>query len=394
MVQEEARAGWVETSPSSQAALTAAQLDAAVDLRTTQNDFLDWGHLSEKWLLGNDGWYFITPDGALSKWNLSPRTALSGTRVAQLSPWFYHQLSRLTNATDPADTLVSVTDEIHVTGLNVGNYRANGASGLRINGNPDPTLVPGNVRVWVSGGDVRIVGDQWDNQLGLFVDWQHNLMAVGLQGTTINGLAGPVVLLRNTSTVPGSVIADLGWGHDLIALQGFMTGKNVWINAGHGMDSVVALDLQVGGNFDVLSGWGAGNVAISNSYIANNLHIWGSEAQDDVILDKVIVSNFTNVHLGNGADRLFTCGSVFHDDTRVHLGLGNDVVVATGSNEFKRLLFVDGSPGSDAASANSVIAGRKVVRGIESNQVPNVEDLLDQVLSELATLGLDASLLR
>ena len=48
----------------------------------------------------------------------------------------------------------------------------------------------------------------------------------------------------------------------------------------------------------------------------------------------------------------------------------------------------------DAASANSVTAGRKVVRGIESNQVPNVEDLLDQVLSELATLGLDASLLR
>ena len=76
VVQEETRAGWVETSPSSQAALTAAQLDAAVDLRTTQNDFLDWGHLNEKWLLGNDGWYFITPDGALSKWNLSPRTAI------------------------------------------------------------------------------------------------------------------------------------------------------------------------------------------------------------------------------------------------------------------------------------------------------------------------------
>ncbi len=393
-VREVLKTGWIQSTPTQDLLTLARSLDTSRDFQTSNGSFLDWGNLSEKWLLGNDGWYFITPDGALSKWNLSPRTALTGTKVAQLSPWFYQQLSRLTDAADPADSLIDVTDEIHVTGLNVGNYRANGANGLLINGNADPRLVPGNVRVWVSGADIRVAGDQFDNQVALFVDWRHNLIAVGLQGTTINGQTGPVVLLQNAWTVPGSVNADLGSGHDLIALQGFKTGKNVWVNAGAGSDSILALNMQVGGNFDVISGWGAGNVGISNSSIANNLTIWGSEGRDNVILDKVVVSNFTSINLGAGGDRLLTRGSIFHDDTRISLSYGDDVLVALGTNDFKRLLFIDGSLGTDATSANSVTAGQKIVWGVESSSIPNVEVLLDQILSELAVLGLDASLLQ
>ena len=393
-VREVLKTGWIQSTPTQDLLTLARSLDTSRDFQTSNGSFLNWGNLSEKWLLGNDGWYFITPDGALSKWNLSPRTALTGTKVAQLSPWFYQQLSRLTNAADPADSLIDVTDEIHVTGLNVGNYRANGANGLLINGNADPRLVPGNVRVWVSGADIRVAGDQFDNQVALFVDWRHNLIAVGLQGTTINGQTGPVVLLQNAWTVPGSVNADLGSGHDLIALQGFKTGRNVWVNAGAGIDSILALNMQVGGNFDVISGWGAGNVGISNSSIANNLTIWGSEGRDNVILDKVVVSNFTSINLGAGGDRLLTRGSIFHDDTRINLSYGDDVLVALGTNDFKRLLFIDGSLGTDATFANSVTAGQKIVWGVESNTIPNVEVLLDQILSELAVLGLDASLLQ
>lgn len=393
-VREVLKTGWIQSTPTQDLLTLARSLDTSRDFQTSNGSFLNWGNLSEKWLLGNDGWYFITPDGALSKWNLSPRTALTGTKVAQLSPWFYQQLSRLTDAADPADSLIDVTDEIHVTGLNVGNYRANGANGLLINGNADPRLVPGNVRVWVSGADIRVTGDQFDNQVALFVDWRHNLIAVGLQGTTINGQTGPVVLLQNAWTVPGSVYADLGSGHDLIALQGFKTGRNVWVNAGAGIDSILALNMQVGGNFDVISGWGAGNVGISNSSIANNLTIWGSEGRDNVILDKVVVSNFTSINLGAGGDRLLTRGSIFHDDTRISLSYGDDVLVALGTNDFKRLLFIDGSLGTDATSANSVTAGQKIVWGVESSSIPNVEVLLDQILSELAVLGLDASLLQ
>lgn len=392
-VREVLKAGWIQSTPTQDLLAIAHDLDTSREFQTKNGNFLNWGNLSEKWVQANDGWYYITPDGALTKWDHSPRTALTGTKVAQLSPWFYSQTSRLTDAVDPSDVLIDTTSEVHVTGADLGNYRANGANGLRVSGKYDPTFVPGNVTVTVSRGDVRIVGDKWDNQVGLFVDWNHNLIAVGLQGTTVNGKSGAVTLFTNSATVTGSVIVELNGGDDLIALQGFKTGKNVWVNGGIGEDSVFALDLQVGGNFDVLSSWGAGTVVLSKTSIANNLTIWGSEAQDDIVLDQVVVSNRTNIQLGAAADRLIARRSVFHDDASINLGLGNDAVIALGTNDFKRLLRVNGSAGSDAASASSVPAGRKVFLGIESNQVPNLTGVLDQVLSELATLGLDDLLL-
>ena len=38
-------------------------------LQLTANDYEDWGGRGEKWLRGDEGWYFILPDGSLHRWN-------------------------------------------------------------------------------------------------------------------------------------------------------------------------------------------------------------------------------------------------------------------------------------------------------------------------------------
>ncbi len=392
-VREVPKAGWLQSTPTQALRQLAYNIDTSRAFQTSNGNFLNWGNLSEKWLLGNDGWYFITPDGVLSKWNQSPRTSLTGTKVAELSPWFYAQTDRLTNAVDPSSSLIDTSTEVHVTGADFGNYRANGASGLKVTGRSSPTLTPGNVTVTISRGDIRVTGDRWHNQVGLFVDWKGNLVAVGLQGTTVNGKSDPVILQADSSSISGSIFADMNAGDDLIALQGFGAGKNVRVDGGNGADSVFMLDMQIGGNVDVLSGWGAGTIAISNSSIAKNLTIYGSEAEDDVVLDRVTVSNRTNIQMGASGDRLISSRSIFHDAATMSLGAGNDMMLAVAKNDFKRLLSVNGNAGRDSASTSTVIASRKAFAGIEATDVPNVSAVLDDVLAELATLGLEETLL-
>ena len=131
VVQEETRAGWVETSPTSRAALTAAQLDAAVDFRTTQNDFLDWAGLNERWLLSNDGWYYVTPAGGVFKWLSGRGETLQSELVAKLNPAYYNDLNLLALPAAPQTHQVTITDGSQVTGIDFGNYGASTIQGQK-----------------------------------------------------------------------------------------------------------------------------------------------------------------------------------------------------------------------------------------------------------------------
>ena len=50
-------------------AKAAYVVDQALGLRTTGNLYENWGGLNEKWLQGDAGWYFITPNGDLYFWD-------------------------------------------------------------------------------------------------------------------------------------------------------------------------------------------------------------------------------------------------------------------------------------------------------------------------------------
>jgi hypothetical protein len=75
---------------------TAARLDRELNLTPGNSSTTNWGGLGEKWFLGNGKWYFMTPDGTLTRWNGS-KTA-TGTTVAKLDGRFHEDTTRLTEA--------------------------------------------------------------------------------------------------------------------------------------------------------------------------------------------------------------------------------------------------------------------------------------------------------
>lgn len=102
--------GWTQTSPDPVLWQRARELDQSRNLRQTRSDFRNWGGLDERWLFGDDGWYFITPDGRFYQWDGSPRTALTGTLIAALNRSFWLNITRLTAPAADLRHSVSVPD--------------------------------------------------------------------------------------------------------------------------------------------------------------------------------------------------------------------------------------------------------------------------------------------
>jgi hypothetical protein len=84
----------------------AYALDQRLNLTNTGNLFLNYGGGNEKWLLGNDGWYFVKPNGQLYKWDGTSHMA-TGTLMATLDVDYYTNIQRLYNA-QPAQVAVGV----------------------------------------------------------------------------------------------------------------------------------------------------------------------------------------------------------------------------------------------------------------------------------------------
>ena len=66
-------------------------------------DFEDWADGGEKWLMSNQGWTYLTPQGGLFAWSGNGR-ALTGDLIVQLSSDFYHNPELLHDAADVATT--------------------------------------------------------------------------------------------------------------------------------------------------------------------------------------------------------------------------------------------------------------------------------------------------
>lgn len=62
-------------------------LDQTLDLRKASNEFLNWGGLNEKWMLGNGGWYYILPNGKLYQW--LGGSVYNATLIDQVTPTAY-----------------------------------------------------------------------------------------------------------------------------------------------------------------------------------------------------------------------------------------------------------------------------------------------------------------
>lgn len=123
VVRQIPMAGWTETQPSTERQEIAYSLDTDLNLKETPSDYFNWGGLQEKWFFGersyvdlnsenpsegSPSWYYITPDGSVFQWDRSPRTALTGTQIATLSPRYYNDLNLIVNAQSPRQYIVDL----------------------------------------------------------------------------------------------------------------------------------------------------------------------------------------------------------------------------------------------------------------------------------------------
>lgn len=87
----------------------AGEIMAEHDLHTIDGvgDYaLNWGGQNEKWLQGNNGWYFLLPDGSLNEWDSSFEDS---TQLAMLSVNVYDDPQLLLNRVAP-DILAELVD--------------------------------------------------------------------------------------------------------------------------------------------------------------------------------------------------------------------------------------------------------------------------------------------
>jgi subtilisin family serine protease len=91
--------GESKIDPIAQAAYELDQLKA---LKFSGQDHLNWGGTNEKWLQGNDGWYFIRPSGEVYKWVGYGKA--TGALVATLDASYYADLGKLYDAQAPVSS--------------------------------------------------------------------------------------------------------------------------------------------------------------------------------------------------------------------------------------------------------------------------------------------------
>lgn len=123
-VRERVPTGWaLSASVRSPGAAQAWTLDQTLGLSFSGNLHENFGGQGERWLKGTAGWYYVTPVGALYRWNGRPVSAsapLSGELLATPGPGYYVDVSLLHAAENP---VLNVTEGSLVTRVNFGNYR-------------------------------------------------------------------------------------------------------------------------------------------------------------------------------------------------------------------------------------------------------------------------------
>lgn len=408
-VTEQSQPLWTQAGSDGLLTGEAFRLNEERRFITPQTDFLNWGGRQEKWLWGRGiGWHFVTPDGSVFEWNGSPRTALTGTLVSQLSSAFHEDLSLIYNPAQPSIHEVTITGQ-EVTGVNFGNSFGHNGTGS------------GDVTVSVSGSSFSLVGDSGDNTVVVYKDVNGNTLVTGVGGTTLNGLDSPVVVLGDSP----SVSANLGGGNDQFVAYGISASNGLTVNTGAGLDRVALGSLTAGsinvtndsgndllrllqvdtGNLGIQGG---SRVAIEESNVSGGLNVESSLTSMLVIQDTT-VSGTSNVQTGVGADAVIANRSMFGAFS-VNSGAGNDVV-ALYANTVQGALDVSTFNGNDtigARSSNSFNGGATirggrdtdtfasdgtstaaVLENIESNDNGVLDDLIDDVLGNFDDLLLN-----
>jgi len=122
----------VEQADAETAAARAFAWDQEYGFEYSGNYAVNWGGLGEKWIVdGNRSWYYITPDGGLTKWENGSRP-LRGLFIGQLNADYHVDPSLLHDAIDAGGDACAETIEERAYNLDqefgfefTGNYATN-----------------------------------------------------------------------------------------------------------------------------------------------------------------------------------------------------------------------------------------------------------------------------
>lgn len=218
-------------------------------------------------------------------------------------------------------------------------------------------VLAGDVVAFLSGSELRLVGDDADNFVRIDLVGS-NVLLRGENGTTING-GNSFTIAQNTTTISQSVIGDFGDGDDRVALgAGLSYTRTVHLTMGYG-DDLVSLDSsEISADFAVIAGKGSDTIAIRDSGIAGKLLINTDKGADTVSLQTVSVDGDLVIDLGKGRDALKLDTVLVGGFTNILTAAGKDTIVLQDSTF--EAMFMSTGRGADVVEFNDSTADGRV----------------------------------
>ena len=270
-------------------------------------------------------------------------------------------------------------------------------------------LLAGDVRVFMDG-DLFIRGDRADNQVEVRVVDEGDIQISGLNGTTINGEAEPMVVSGQNGRINGRVAALMRGGNDLLRLEGLEITDYVSIRGGNGDDAIGLYDTNVNGDALIFSGRGNDAVSLDAVDIDGAFAAFTFDGDDTIGVDESSIALGTAFFTGDGHDRIAVRNSV-HDNvviaytgdgddflgtdglqstgfTSVFTGRGNDDVYLNDST-FDGRTWAFGWFGNDnlEVAGDTSFASNPFVRGFEGTDVMDADSRVDEVYTDLIVSG-------
>ncbi|MEM8671599.1 MAG: fasciclin domain-containing protein [Planctomycetota bacterium] len=273
-------------------------------------------------------------------------------------------------------------------------------------------LLAGDVEVFFRGDDLYVFGDQDDNSVEIRIDSLGNLVAEGLNETTIDGSTDPVIIAFPTDVdVIDDVRVFLGRGDDSILIDGLTIDDDLYVSAGRGDDAIGLLRTEIGDDASIYGGSGALEFSLDLSSVDDDLRVYGSREDDVIVFDESFVGDDTRVFTSSGNDTLIVRASEHQDDVTISTGSGEDFVAVVDGTQIGDDAFISLGRGDDSLFVRDSGVGDRVsafggrgddaiglenpdlnlrrtrVSSFESEEVLGADELIDAAVEQLVDSG-------
>lgn len=230
---------------------------------------------------------------------------------------------------------------------------------LRVEPLESRLAMAGDVGLFVSGGNLRIVGDSAANDISIVQTAAGQFSIVGNAGESFRLDDVPVTGPVPVSGITNTITMQLGRGNDAVSVTGLadvVTASRLFVFSGPGADRVSVSSARIGGQLSISTGNGDSNadgdvVSITNVTVAGPLIVETGAGNDSVTIDGVTARQAgVNTALGEDTVTIAPTSPVAFDTLLISLGIGPDsLTIGTGTLSLSkgRSRFV-GGPGDDA----------------------------------------------